>query len=311
MSNLLAWLAPFVAIVLVAYVILLYYEKHRAVKKRVKGTEAAPVSFMRKPESSPLKERLANWFSSSGKWALKNEAEVSKLRSLLIRGGFRQPQAAAIFYGIRATCALLLPIPLILYAVVKGKLNATFLTMAFMVAGMGYFLPQFLLEKQVKRRQNRIDRALPDVVDLITICLEAGLAMQATINRVADEIREMCHDFYVELQLTAGEMRGGLSRDQVLRNLADRTGVQSVKSLTTLIIQSERLGTSISQALRIHADSMRDHRMLRAEEKAGQIPVKIMIPLLLFIFPAIFVVVVGPGIIMVARNLMPRLKGGL
>jgi len=203
----------------------------------------------------------------------------------------------------------LLPIPFIMYIVIRGKVTPVNLIFGFMLGGIGYFIPHYVLEKKVQRRQERIDKALPDVLDLFTICLEAGLGLQAAINRVADEIKSMCYDFYVELQLLAGEMRGGIVRDEALRNLAKRTGVQSVRALATLIIQSDKLGTSISQALRVHADTSRVQRGLRAEEKAGQMPVKIMIPLIFFIFPAIFVVAVGPGAIQVARNLLPRLSG--
>ena len=219
------------------------------------------------------------------------------------------PDGGTVLYGIRAVVGFLLPVPYIMFIVINGKITPTNLISAFMLGGLGYFAPQFILEKIVKRRQERIDRALPDVLDLFTICLEAGLGLQATINRVADEIRVVCHDFYLELQLTAGEMRAGIVRDQAMRNLAQRTGVQSVRSPATLIIQSDKLGTSIAQALRVHSDTSRVHRGLKAEEKAGQMPVKIMIPLILFIFPAIFVVAVGPGALSIARNLLPAMAG--
>jgi tight adherence protein C len=118
----------------------------------------------------------------------------------------------------------------------------------------------------------------------------------------------VCNDFYIELQHTAGEMRAGINRDQALRNLSQRTGVQSVRALVTLIIQSDKLGTSIAQALRVHADTSRVQRGLKAEEKAGMMPVKIMLPLVFFIFPAIFVVAVGPGAIQIIRHLLPGLR---
>jgi tight adherence protein C len=308
--DLLARLAPFIAIVLLIYGVMVYFERRRAVKKRVRETDtviAARTTVLRKEEGSPLKERLLGWLSSSGQWALKDEAEASKVQMLLIQGGFRHPLAATIYYGIRAAVGLILPVPILMIALIKGKLNATYLILAFMMAGLGYVLPQFVMERVVRNRQERIDRALPDVIDLFTICLEAGLAMQATINRVAEEIRAVCYDLYQELQVAAGEMRAGLPRDQALRNMVQRTGVQSVRSLATLIIQSDKLGTSIAQALRVHADSTRVQRTLRAEEKAGKLPVKILIPLILCYFPVIFIVVVGPGVIQIIRNLLPSL----
>jgi tight adherence protein C len=308
LMHLLSWIAVFAAISLLVSGIIRSVENLQSMKKRVKGvlhqgqtTEAGT--------TSPLKETLFSWLSSSGKWALKDEKEVSKVHQLLVQAGFRQPAAPAILYGIRAVVGFLLPIPLILFLVTKGKVNVTTVTLAFMMAGIGYFIPQLILERVARNRQDRIDKALPDVLDLFTICLEAGLGLNSAINRVADEIRAVCYDFYIELQLTAGEMRAGLGRNQALRNLAQRTGVQSVRVLTSLIIQSDKLGTSIAQSLRVHADSSRVQRSLRAEEKAGKMPVKILLPMVLFIFPVIFVVAVGPGVIQIMKNLLPKMAG--
>jgi tight adherence protein C len=307
--SLLSWVAMFAAIFLLFFGIMQSVEKLRAMKKRVKSVSRQEQTVLRAKTTSPLKERLSSWLSSSGKWAMKDEKEISKVQQLLIQAGYRQPRAPAILYGIRAVFGFLLPVPFIMFMVIKAKYTQANLGLAFMLCGIGYFAPQFILEKIVKRRQERIDRALPDVLDLFTICLEAGLGLQASINRVADEIRVVCQDFYLELQLTAGEMRAGIVRDEAMRNLAQRTGVQSVRALATLIIQSDKLGTSIAQALRVHSDSSRVHRALKAEEKAGQMPVKIMIPLIFFIFPAIFVIAVGPGAIQITRNLLPRMAG--
>jgi tight adherence protein C len=309
MMSLLSWIALFAAIFLLFFGIMRSVEKLRSIKKRVKGALFQRQAVARVQTTSPFKERLFSWLSSSGKWALKDEKEVSKVQQLLIQGGFRHPAAPAILYGIRAVVGFLLPVPVILFLVIKGKVSTTSLTLAFMMVGIGYFIPQVILERIVRNRQDRLDKALPDVLDLFTICLEAGLGLQATINRVADEIKDMCHDFYIELQMLAGEMRAGLGRDQALRNLAQRTGVQNVRALTTLIIQSDKLGTSIAQALRVHADTSRVQRALKAEEKAGKMPVKILVPMIFFIFPAIFVVAVGPGAIQIMKNLMPKLTG--
>jgi tight adherence protein C len=309
MVSLLSLIAIFAAIYLLFYGIMQSIEKVRAMKKRVRGALGEEQTIVSVKKTSPLKERLTSWLSSSGKWAMKDEKEISKVQLLLIQAGYRQSMAPTVLYGIRAVAAFVLPMPFIMYMVVKAKVTQANLGLAFMLAGIGYFAPQFILEKIVKRRQNRIDRALPDVLDLFTICLEAGLGLQASINRVADEIRSVCLDFYYELQLTAGEMRAGIVRDEAMRNLAQRTGVQSVRALATLIIQSDKLGTSIAHALRVHSDTSRVHRALKAEEKAGQMPVKIMIPLILFIFPAIFVVAVGPGAIQIMRNLLPKMAG--
>jgi tight adherence protein C len=309
--TMLSWAAPFAAIVLMVYGLSLTVAKHRAVRKRINQPGGGqPLSILRQEASSNLlKERLLAWLSSSGKWAMKNEGAVSKIRALLIQAGFRHSRAAAVYYGIKATLGLLLPVPFILFYVVGQRLTPGNLVGACLLGGVGFFLPLFCLERLVRRRQDRLDKALPDVIDLLIICIEAGLAPQAAINRVAEEIRDISPEFHTELQLTAGEMRAGISRDQALRNLAERTGVPSIRALGTLIIQSDKLGTSIAQALRVHADSSRVHRTLKAEEKAAKMPVKILVPLLFFIFPAMFIVILGPAAIQIMKNIFPTLGG--
>jgi tight adherence protein C len=304
----LAWGGTFLAIVLMAYGVVLAYGSRRMLRKRIEEPAApAPRStatVIRNDEAkNPLLRRLFNLLSFSGQWGLKDQQEVSKVKELLIHGGFRKSNAPAILYGLKVTMGLLLPVPFVLFAIVNENLTTRAMIVAFLLAGTGYFLPQYFLQRLVRARQEKIDRALPDVLDLFIICMEAGLALQATINRVADEIRPVCPEFYTELQLTGGEMRTGISRDTALKNLGQRTGVQSVQSLVTLMIQSERLGTSIAQSLRTHADFVRVQRTLKAEEMAAKLPVKILAPLLFFIFPAMFIIVVGPAAIQVAHNL--------
>jgi tight adherence protein C len=309
--NWLAYLAPFTAIVLAVYGLLVVLGKRHSVRKRIVVPESAsPVLMRREEPSSPIKGWLADRLSASGQWALKDPEGISGVRSLLIHAGFRHSSALSIFYGIKAVMGLLLPIPFILLAIMQGRLQlSTLLLIAFLFGGLGFFLPQFFLQRMARNRQERIDQALPDVIDLFIICMEAGLALQAAMNRVAEEIKDVCKDFYQELQITAGEMRAGIDREQALHNLAHRTGVASVRSLVTLIIQSDKLGASIVQALRVHADFTRTQRTLRAEEQAAKLPVKILMPLLFFIFPVMFVVVVGPGVIQIIRNLLPALHG--
>ncbi len=306
--TLLAWGGTFVAVVLMTYGLMMAYGSRRLLRKRLEEPVAvaprAGVSVLRQHESAnPLLRRLFNWLTLSGQWGLKDAEEVSRVRELLIHGGFRNPKAPAILYGLKVTVGLLLPVPFVLYAIMHERLNFANMVVAFLLAGLGYFLPQFFLGRIVKARQEKIDRALPDVLDLFIICMEAGLALQATVNRVAEEIRPVCQEFHKELQITSGEMRTGISRDLALKNLGQRTGVQSVQSLVTLMIQSERLGTSIAQSLRTHADFVRVQRTLRAEERAAKLPVKILAPLILFIFPAMFIVIIGPAAIKIAQNL--------
>jgi tight adherence protein C len=311
--TLLAWGGTFVAVVLMTYGLIMVYGSRRLLRKRLEEPAAAAparVSVLRQEEAAnPLLRRLFNWLTLSGQWGLKDPEELSRVRELLIHGGFRNPKAPAILYGLKVTVGLLLPVPFVLTLIMQERLNFGGMLVAFLLAGLGFFLPQFILGRLVKARQDKIDRALPDVLDLFIICMEAGLALQATVNRVAEEIRPVCQEFHKELQITSGEMRTGISRDFALKNLGQRTGVQSVQSLVTLMIQSERLGTSIAQSLRTHADFVRVQRTLRAEERAAKLPVKILFPMLFFIFPAMFIVIIGPGIIQIAKNLFTVMGG--
>jgi tight adherence protein C len=304
-------LTTFLAVSLLAYSALVFWSHRQRVKARLGNPHSgAAVTFLRKEdEVGPLQRWFENWLSSYGAWALKDLDKVSKVREQLIRSGLRNPQAVALFYGFRVLFALLLPLPLLLAFFVKGTLTPFNLLLAFAFSGVGFFLPSFLLSVRVRARQNRLDKALPDILDLFVICMEAGLALNAALNRVADEIRAVYWDFYTELQITGAELRTGIPWDEAFDNLGKRTGVQSVKSLVGLMIQSERLGASIGDALRNHGDFVRTQRMLRAEEKAAKLPLKLIFPLILCIFPAMFIVTVGPGVIHIVDLLFPLFKG--
>ncbi|MBU4232286.1 MAG: type II secretion system F family protein [Proteobacteria bacterium] len=307
---LLLWVAVFLAAVLLTYGASMAYDNRQKLKKRMNEVEAAPaVAIFHQQEAfNPKIKRIMAWFSSFGKFSLKNTEETT-IQKMLIHANFRNPTALTIFYGFKGLMALVLPIPVILFFIVRGQLTLVPLLVTVVIGYIGYSLPQYLLGRLVRRRQDKIDRALPDVIDLFIICMEAGLSLQPTLNRVSDEIRDVCQEFYQELQITAGEMRTGITRDTALRNLGKRTGVESLQSLVTLMIQSEKLGTSLAQSLRAHADFSRVQRTLRAEEMAQKLPVKIVVPLVFFILPAMFIVIIGPGAIQMGKTLIPLLYG--
>ena len=267
--------ATFIAIALLTYGVMLIYRSRQIIRDRFKKPEShAAVALLRRDEGrDTLKKCILHWLSLSGKWALKSPDEVSKLRSHLIMAGYRQANAPAVYFGIRALFALLLPLPYLLMVTVQRNISAPALALAFGLSGLGYFMPQYLLRMKIGRRQDRLDKALPDVLDLFIVCMEAGLALQAAMNRVAHEIEYSYRDFYSELQLTVAEMRAGIPQAAALKNLSTRTGVSSINSLVTLMIQTEKLGTSIAQSLRTHADFVRVQRSLRAEEKAAKTPI--------------------------------------
>jgi len=296
--------ASFCTIAFLTYGILSYYGSRKVMRDRFRtpSTDAMPLIY--REDANSFKKRFLNWISSLGHYATDNKEDDSKLRQSLIQAGFRHPKGTAIYFGIRFLLALLLPVLYFMANVMNGVLSRKHLMVGFLLAGAGFYLVPYLLKFLTSRRQDRIDKALPDVLDLLIVCMEAGLSLQATINRVSDEVKGISIDLYGELQLTNAELRTGISRETALRNFGERTGVQNVKALVGLMIQSDRMGASIVQALRTHASFLRIQRSQKAEEQAAKLPVKILFPLLLCIFPAIFVVVLGPAAIQMSKTFL-------
>ncbi len=299
----LMWGTVFAAAACLTYGLLTYYGNRRMVRERFKKSQSSFITDIRREGSeNPYKKRFLEWISSFGRFVLKDKEEISKTKNALIQAGFRYPKGPAIYFGIRALTAFCLPIPYMVIISMKTRIEMTHLLVAFLVAAVGFYIPQYVLAAITRRRQGRIGMALPDILDLFIVCMEAGMSLQATLNRVAEEVKPISKDLYSELQLTNAELRTGINREVVLKNLGERTGVQDVKSLVALMIQSERMGTSIAQALRTQASFIRVQRGQKAEEIAAKLPVKIMIPMLLFIFPAILIVVLGPAAIQITKS---------
>jgi tight adherence protein C len=301
--------ATFLSFALLTYGLAAYSAKRRAMRDRYRGVEDKNAPLLQGwHSSSSFKKRFLDWVSHLGKFTLKTKGEkpeeARQLKSTLFQAGFRHPNAPSIYFGLRTICAFLLPLPFMFLNIWRGKSAFTIVMFAFLLAAAGYFLPSYVLKVSLRRRQDRLDRVLPDVLDLMIVCMEAGLALQATLARVSEEIKSLSKDLHNELQITTGELRAGLPRETALKNLAERTGVQSIKSLVSLMVQSERMGTSIAEALRTQSDYIRVQRAQRAEEIAAKLPVKIIFPMMLFIMPALFIVILGPGAINISRNLL-------
>ena len=170
----------------------------------------------------------------------------------------------------------------------------------------GFYFPDLCLKLWIGWRKEQIVLGFPDALDLLVVCVEAGMGIDAAMHRVAEEIRLSSRVISDELRLLNLELRAGKSRTDALRNLGIRTDVEEVRSFSTLLIQTDRFGTSVAQALRVHSDAMRTRRYQKAEELAAKLPVKLMFPLILFIFPAIFVVIVGPAVIQIYQSIIAR-----
>ncbi len=227
----------------------------------------------------------------------RKEWKRSELRRQLVYAGYRSSSATTIFHGVRAILGLTGPIIVLTVARWMPELEASRLLLyAFVAAVIGSMLPSMVLDRLVEKRKRKLRIGFPDALDLLVVCVESGLGLSPAIQRVADEMAVAHGELSNEFQLVNAEIRAGVDRSQALKNLADRTGLQDIRGLVALLIQTMKFGTSVADALRVYSEEFRDRRMQAAEEQAAKIGTKMIFPLILFIFPAFFVVTAGPGI---------------
>ena len=231
--------------------------------------------------------------------ALPSEGwDKSPLQLKFVTAGWRTADAPKLYFGIKSL--LTISFPIIIYFFLDKSIqveNASqLLFVLILFAGLGYYLPNLFLSNMVKKRQQEIVETLPDATDLLIICMEAGLSFDQALSKVASEIKLKSEILSQELELLLMEVRSGFTRERALRNLALRTGVEEIDGLATMVIQSERFGTSIGDALRIHAETARTKRKQKAEETASKIALKLLFPLLFFLMPAIFIVLLTPAL---------------
>ena len=225
--------------------------------------------------------------------------DESRLRTRLVRSGIRTENSLNILMMAKVVLATLLPAVLIVPMYLLGWFESqTILTVLWMVTSalLGFVIPDLYLSAKARERQHELEDVFPDVLDLLVVCVEAGLGLDAAIQRVSVEIERTSEVMHEELTLVMLEVRAGKSRHEALRGLADRTELSDIQSLVSILIQAENFGTSVGQALREHAEEMREVRIQRAREKAAKLPVKLTFPILLFIFPALFLVILGPAL---------------
>jgi tight adherence protein C len=230
--------------------------------------------------------------------------ELSRAQLNMIRAGLRGENALEIFMGLKLFLAPLLTIAFL-------ELNANLsspmqfpvdVVLAVWICGFVFFVPNFWLNSKIKERQQALERALPDAMDLLVTCVEAGLGLDAAMSRVSQELVLSAPLLGEELNHTFLEVQAGVPRADSFRRLAERTGVEDLRSLSAMLIQTDIFGTSVARALRIHSDGMRVKRMQQAEEKAAMVSVKMTIPLVLFILPSLMAVVMGPAIVMITQS---------
>ena len=225
--------------------------------------------------------------------------DLSAIRRMLVQGGFRRPNAVSVYRGARIG----LPLGLAAFALVLGPLvGYSGVLLAFALAVVGWTAPAFYVGNRLRKRQKELRMALPDALDAIVVCVEAGLGLNQAMVRVSDEIRHISVTMSDELALTNFEIRAGTPREEALRNLAERTGLEDIRSLVTMLIQTDRFGTSIAQGLRVQADTLREKRRQRAEEAGAKTTIKMLFPLVFFIFPAMWVVTLGPPLLQLLNS---------
>jgi tight adherence protein C len=225
------------------------------------------------------------------------------MRLRLVQAGYPNASAVPTFLGLRLGLPLVLGFGMFALMPALGQPWAFGVLAGVWAAGIGYFVPNFYLGLRISRRQKQMQKALPDALDLLVVCVEAGLGLNQALMRVAEEIERVSPVLSEQVALVNLEIRAGTPRDDAFRHLGDRTGLQDIKSLMAMLIQTDRFGTSIATALRVHADTLRTKRRQRAEEAAAKTTIKLVFPLVLFIFPALFVVILGPALIQIFEAL--------
>jgi tight adherence protein C len=272
----------------------------------VLGSRLREIGWQRpKAEAKPaMRERLQQALDPLSRALPVSPTDVSQTRAWLIQAGYRDARHLRFYFGLRVLFAA---IGLAAVVVFSGFSS---LLLLVGVPAFGFFLPRFFLKRAMKERQRHIRLGLPDALDLTVICVEAGLALDQAMMRVGEDLSHAHPELSAEFHLFNLETRAGKPRAEALKNLAARTGVDDVRGLVGTLIQTDRFGTSVAQALRVHSDSLRTERRQRAEEQAAKTTVKMIIPLVLFVLPSLIFVTVGPAVIQLMRLLAPITGGG-
>ena len=287
----------FVSLLVAAGVMVFSTSGGTAIERRLGEVTGASSTF---ETDSRFDEVVVDALKKLGNAVPRSPSEMGKLQRRLVAAGYRRNEAVPIFFGIRIAVALaffaLFALPIVL---------RPSLMLAMGACGIGYVLPGMLLARKAKRRQHLIRLGLPDALDLLVVSVEAGLGLDQAIQRVGDEMKFAHPALSEEMSLVNLELRAGKPRSEALRNLGERTDVDDVVSLVTMLVQTDKFGTSVAQSLRVHSDVLRTKRRQRAEEAAAKTGVKMVFPLVFCIFPAIWIVTIGPAAIQFVKVLLP------
>lgn len=300
MSLLILTIVVFVTVALVVFA----FAAAAATPTSVLGTRLRALGGQpsQAPEKAALKvrERLEQALDPISKAIPLSTSDVTRTRAWLIQAGLRESRHTSYYFGSRLLLAFLGLAGVVAFSGFDS------LPLLVCVPALGFFIPRFFLKRMIKDRQQRIRVALPDALDLTVICVEAGLALDQALMRVGKDLHHAHPDLSDEFHLVNLEMRAGKPRAEALRNLVDRTGVDDIKSLVGTLIQTDRFGTSVAQALRVHSDSLRTARRQRAEEQAAKTTIKMVPPLVLFILVPFLCVTIGPALIQAYHSLVGK-----
>jgi tight adherence protein C len=240
----------------------------------------------------------------------QDQAELSAMQMTLIRAGYRSKGAVQTFHFAQFALGMGFLALGVLYVLIGGEMTAQKSIMTVLIpGGIGYYLPRYWVQRRVGTREEEIVTGFPDALDLLLVCVEAGQSLDQSIIRVAKEIRPSYPVLAEELSIVAYEMKAGKERSKVLKDMAERCGVQDVNSFVTVLIQSAQFGTSIADALRVYSDEMRDKRLMRAEEKANKLPTKLTLATMMFCVPPLLIILIGPSVYGISQTLSASSSG--
>jgi tight adherence protein C len=288
------------------------YQKRRELKEKIRHgnhnhhLQDSQIPTAKKDDNS-INSSVLNFLNFLGKRVAKeNSIDYSAMRIKFLNAGIRRYNAPTIFWGTKILLAVLLSASFFMVRITVLKIFDPYATVVICIFLfiLGSYLPELWLRIRIMQRKNMIIAGLPDALDLLVICVEAGMGLDAAIQRVSEEIKLSNASLSDEFGLLNLEMRAGKSRQDALRNLAVRTDLEDVNSLVTLLIQTDQFGTSVAQTLRVYSDAFRTKRFQRAEEIAARLPVKLIFPCILFIFPSLFIVILGPAAIRLYQALL-------
>lgn len=282
---------------------LKYQKEHRDVVKKIEHDgemQTVKEATTLAASGALLKQHVMQIVGQMGNFVKpKKEGELSHVEKTFLRAGYRNKNVVVIFFGVKGFCAILMAVFCFLLQIFLFKTMSPlrFMFLFVLLALAGFYLPNIWLRMKIDQRKEKIAEGFPDALDLLVVCVEAGVGLDAAINRVADEMKQANKEISDEFQLLNLELKAGKARRDALKSLAMRIDLEDVKNLVTLLVQTDRFGTSVGPALRVYSDVMRTKRFQKAEEAAAKVPVKLLFPLIFCIFPSLFIAIMGPAAI--------------